>query len=125
MRPNNDIPNIFSVVAGGGVINETLLTRRSILDIEKALQTSIDSPASSKMSLYKEVMKANASNCNSPAGNHLTVAPTPTLPLKATPKKFDLKLICPHGMKIPAVVDWIANEMAFLYLFCLFCMFFK
>ncbi len=111
------------------MINETLQTRRSILDMEKALQTSIDSPASSKMSLYKEVMKANASNCNSPAGNHLTVAPTPTLPLKATPKKFDLKLICPHGMKRRGKSQSLSIELQMLwpfsiiFLFCLFVLY--
>ena len=91
------IKHFLFLFVGVGGMKEPHQSRRSIMDMEKAL--SVDSTASSRMSLYKEVMKANVSNCNSPAGNHLTVSSTPVQPLKATPKKFDMKLICPHGMK--------------------------
>lgn len=74
--------------------------------MEKALLTAIESAAMSKKSLYKEVIKANANiTAVSNANNHLMVSsssPTPQslAPLKPKQNRFDLKLICPHGIEI-------------------------
>lgn len=68
--------------------------------MEKALQSAIESATMSKKSLYKEVVKANANiTAISNASNHLAVSTTPqSLQTIKPAKKFDLKLICPHGM---------------------------
>lgn len=86
-----------SGLPGGERSESSLLQgRRSVIEMEKALQSSIDQTSSSpysKTSLYKEVVKASAGN------HHLTVSPVPSQSLKSTPKKkIDMKLICPHGI---------------------------
>lgn len=83
----------------GGKANESFhQPRRSIVEMERALQSTIESATMSKKSLYKEVVKANANITPiSNASNHLAVSPQ-SLPSIKSAKKFDLKLICPHGI---------------------------
>lgn len=82
---------------GGGSTNEVIphQNRRSLKEMEKALQTTLHS-SSAKNKLYENVVRSIT-----PSGSSHSAMPTTPSPLtlssKPAAKKFDLKFICPHG----------------------------
>ncbi|XP_046452235.1 soluble guanylate cyclase 88E-like isoform X2 [Daphnia pulex] len=94
---NRNISPVSLVTSGGGSTNELIphQNRRSLKEMEKALQTTLHS-SSAKNKLYENVVRSIT-----PSGSSHTTMPTTPSPLtlssKPAAKKFDLKFICPHG----------------------------
>lgn len=85
--------------------NELLKPRRSIVDLERALQKPLDSTAISKTTLYRDVVRANANITPIPPAinDHLTDSPIAD---SIQPKSLNLKEVCSHGMKmISSMID--------------------
>lgn len=84
--------------SGGSLREPSLQSRRSIKEMEKALQTPLKSTVTGKSKLYDDVIR----NITSSASSHLAISATPSPSLqssKPSPQKFDLKFICPHATK--------------------------
>ncbi|XP_046649708.1 soluble guanylate cyclase 88E-like isoform X2 [Daphnia pulicaria] len=94
---NRNISPVSLVTSGGGSTNEVIphQNRRSLKEMEKALQTTLHS-SSAKSKLYENVVRSIT-----PSGSSHSAMPTTPSPLtlssKPAAKKFDLKFICPHG----------------------------
>jgi hypothetical protein len=84
------------LVLGGGSTNEAVpfQNRRSLKEMENALQTPSHTSTIAKNKLYENVSRAITPT----SINHPSTTPSPlTLSSKQVAKKFDLKFICPHG----------------------------
>lgn len=87
---------VLPVIAVGSTHEPSLQSRRSIKEMEKALQTPLKSTVTGKSKLYDDVIRnITPSGSSQPA---MSATPSPSLlSSKPTPQKFDLKFICPHG----------------------------
>nr|CAH0110411.1 unnamed protein product [Daphnia galeata] len=96
---NRNTSPVSFVTSGGGSTNEVVpfQNRRSLKEMEKALQTPSHTSTIAKNKLYENVSRAITPT----SINHPSTTPSPlTLSSKQVAKKFDLKFICPHAGKV-------------------------